>query len=212
MIETSPSHLKAREVSPNSLLDIGSGGGLASFATDAKLVIGVDHQQEMLDMYEQNAKKFHRDFETHLGFWPNIAAQVPSADVVAAYHVVYNVQEIERFVLAMDNHAKSRVVIEMPQHHPLSNLNAAWKHFWNLERPNSPSYLEFLDVIHELGIQPNIELWDSDIRSFITLEKQAEYNLIRLCLPKSKLHEMTTFMKESASPNKRKLATIWWDK
>ena len=55
----SPSHQRAREVMPDggSVLDIGCGGGIASFAITppAKHVIGVDHQREMLDMFEKNA-------------------------------------------------------------------------------------------------------------------------------------------------------------
>lgn len=54
VITDSPSHQRAREVNPSSFLDIGCGGGIAAFATDANIVIGVDHQPEMLTMFANN--------------------------------------------------------------------------------------------------------------------------------------------------------------
>ena len=82
-------------------------------------VIGVDHQSEMLEMFSSNAEARRLESSVHEGFWPAIANGVVSADVITAHHVVYNVPEIVPFLAAMNSHARKRVVIEMPQHHPL---------------------------------------------------------------------------------------------
>lgn len=211
-IELSPSHQRAREVHPQSFLDIGCGGGIAAFATDAPLVIGVDHQQEMLDMFSRNAIERGRESETFLGFWPDIAKAVPDADLVAAHHVVYNVQKIEEFLSAMDSHSEKRVVIEMPQRHPLSSTSDAWKHFWNLERPTTPTPDDLMAVIRELGFSPHIELWEGTMRSWMDIDSEVEHTRIRLCLPSSRDQEIREYLLRSEAPKVRKLATIWWDK
>ena len=61
VIGDSLSHQRAREAMPNggTVLDIGCGGGVATFAITppAAHVIGVDEQKEMLDLYSVNAIK-----------------------------------------------------------------------------------------------------------------------------------------------------------
>ena len=62
-IKDSPSHKKAREALSDggSVLDVGCGGGIAAFALAPKInrVFGVDHQPEMLKMFNNNAARFN---------------------------------------------------------------------------------------------------------------------------------------------------------
>ena len=143
VIPSTPSHDRAREALPSggSVLDVGCGGGIAAFALVPKAgtVIGVDHQSEMLEMFAAHADELGVASETHFGFWPALAGETPAADVVTCHHVVYNVADIEPFLRELDAHARGRVVIEMPQRHPLWNRRDAWKHFWNIERPEDPT-------------------------------------------------------------------------
>ena len=215
LIEDSPSHQKARGVMPEggSILDIGCGGGIAAFAVapPAGLVIGVDHQPEALELFAANAVQRSLAHQTISGFWPEVADQTPRADVVTAHHVVFNVQDIEDFILAMNGHAKKRVVIEMPQHHPLMTAAHLWKHFWNLERPTSPTTVELMDVLRGLGIKANIELWQGSTRTESDIEQQAHFSRIRLCLPASREPEVLEYLKRQPKMPMRELATIWWD-
>lgn len=157
----SPSHQRAREAMPlgGTVLDIGCGGGIAAFAISppAEKVIGVDHQREMLDMFVANALERNLHVETFEGFWPAIADQVPQADVVTVHHVVYNVGEIEPFIESLISHARKRVVLELPLVHPMTPRSIGWKHFWNLDRPTSPTSDDFLNVLEEMGIKANFE-------------------------------------------------------
>jgi 2-polyprenyl-3-methyl-5-hydroxy-6-metoxy-1,4-benzoquinol methylase len=88
------SHSRALEALPagGSVLDVGCGGGVATFALipPAATVIGVDHQPEMLEMFSTNAGKYGVACEVFEGFWPQVAGDVPLADVVVCHHVVYN--------------------------------------------------------------------------------------------------------------------------
>jgi SAM-dependent methyltransferase len=215
LIDLTPSHQKAFEALPadGSILDIGCGGGIAAFAMGKKagLVIGVDHQVEMLEMFSENAKERHMDSKVYEGFWPEIESKVEVADVAVAHHVVYNVQEIVPFIKAMNSHARKRVVIEMPQHHPLSNLSEAWKFFWNLDRPVNPTPQDFVDVLSELGINAHVQLWDGQLRQERNMDDAVRFTRIRLCLPESRETEVRQFLENHPASGIRPLATVWWD-
>ena len=215
LIDLTPSHQKAFEALPEngSILDIGCGGGIAAFAMGRKAgqVIGVDHQSEMLDMFTENAKDRHTGSVVHEGFWPAIESDAEVADVAVAHHVVYNVQDIVPFIQAMNSHARKRVVLELPQHHPLSNLSAAWKHFWNLDRPKNPTPQDLMNVLTELGINAHLLLWEGQLRQERNMDDAVRFTRIRLCLPESRDLEVREFLEASPVSEVRGLATIWWD-
>lgn len=212
----SPSHQRARQAMPldGSVLDIGCGGGIAAFAIapPAKHLIGVDHQSEMLEMFEANARERTLTSEVFEGFWPAVADLVPMADVVTCHHVVYNVGDIKPFIEALDSHARKRVVIELPLVHPMTPRSAGWKHFWNLDRPTSPTVEDFMNVLVELGISANIEKFTGKILLDEGEDDRVEYTRMRLCLPKSRINEVVEFLETDPSPTSRELAVVWWDK
>jgi SAM-dependent methyltransferase len=215
VIEDSISHQRAREAMPEggTILDIGCGGGIAAFAITppATQAIGVDHQLEMLAMFSENAKKRNVTSTLFEGFWPEVASQVPVADVATAHHVVFNVQAIEDFLIAINNHATKRVVIEMPQQHPLANAAPLWKHFWNVDRPTTPTPNDLMTTLHDLGFEARQELWDGKIRQEGDIKTLAHYSRIRLCLPASREDEVYEFLLNQPLSTARPLATIWWD-
>lgn len=214
-IELTISHARAFEaLSANgSVLDVGCGGGIAAFALTprASLVLGVDHQPEMLAMFAENAKKHGVAYKVFEGFWPEIAEKVPTADVVVCHHVVYNVAVIGPFLRALNSHARSRVVIEMPTRHPLSNMSGAWKHFWNLDRPTQPTSEDLLEVLKEVGIKARVQYWTGPMRDRIDVDQDSEFMRIRLCLPPERLQEVREFLIANPLPRQRDIATIWWD-
>ncbi len=215
-IPNSPSHDRAREAIAvgGSVLDIGCGGGIAAFAVSppAKRVVGVDHQTEMLEMFAQTAASKDLAHVEVFGDWPAVADQTPIVDVVTCHHVVYNVADIEAFLLALDSHATKRVVIELPQEHPLSTMRKAWMHFWKLERPTKPSPDDLIAVLTNLGIKANLELWTGPKLRAIDLVDEIKFLRIRLCLDSSRDFEIREFIENQEIKPFRALATIWWDK
>lgn len=211
----SPSHDRARESLGDeaSVLDVGCGGGAAALALvpEVRIVIGVDHQAEMLAMFERNATARGLEFRTIEGNWPEVAGAAPTADVVTAHHVVYNVGDIDPFLVGLDVHARHRVVLEMPTSHPLSNLNEAWQFFWGLERPVGPTPDDLMDVLDELGYPASQERWSGPPRSFVDVDQVAHFVRIRLCLPSARHDEVREFIARRPEPIERELATIWWD-
>ena len=214
----SPSHMRAlqRLDSGASVLDVGCGGGRAAFAVapPARAVIGVDHQQSMLDSFAAAAADRGLEHHEVLGDWPEVAEQTPSADVVVCHHVAYNVAGLGPFVAQLHGHARRRVVLELPQRHPLAAMAPLWHRFWDLERPEGPTAADALTVIRELGHDAQIEEWDAGAGarpvSAVPLPRQVEFMRIRLCLTPDRDPEIAAAMAEL--PNTpRRMATIWWD-
>ena len=214
-IPDSPSHQRAREAMPagGSVLDIGCGGGIAAFAVapPAGTVIGVDHQDEMLKMFSESAIAKGFAHQEVLGDWPDVSPQTPKADVVTCHHVAYNVADIEPFLRALNSHATTRVVIELPQQHPLSSMRNAWKTFWDLDRPVNPTPQDLIEVLAEMGITANLELWQGPKLRPLNIEDDVRFLRIRLCLDSSRDVEIRQFLETQEPVQPRALATIWWD-
>ena len=215
VIDSSPSHDRAREALPvgGSVLDVGCGAGIAAFALTppAAHVIGVDHQAPMLAEFRLNAQRRAVTCTTIEGLWPDVADETPSSDVVTAHHVVYNVSDIVPFLRALDDHARFRVVLEMPDHHPLAPMSAAWRHFWQLERPLGPTSSDLVEVLDEIGFRAHRQKWTGAMRTEQTLEQSAHFMRIRLCLPPSREDEVHEFLAVRPESSLRELSTIWWD-
>lgn len=153
----------ARSVLPpsgGSVLDVGCGGGRAamSLVPPAERVIGVDESPAMLAEFTAAAAAAGARSMTIEGVWPDVAIDTPVADVVTCHHVAYNVGEIEPFLGALTGHARLAVVLVLPTVHPRSAWSAAWKHFWNLDRPLGPTSDDLVDVLTGLGLE--IERWE----------------------------------------------------
>ena len=215
-IPDSPAHAAAREALPEggSVLDVGCGGGRAALALvpPAGLLIGVDHQQGMLDAFAEAAAKRGVASETILGDWPDVASLTPVADVVVCHHVAYNVWELPAFVDALTAHARRRVVLELPVRHPLTWMNPLWKQFWDLDRPTSPTANDALTVIRDAGYDAQLVEFD-DVVQRIPLDPvaQAQSACIRLCLPVSRADEVAAAVQAADRGMPRRLAAIWWD-
>lgn len=217
-VADSLSHATAREGLPpgGSVLDIGSGGGRAAFALvpRASEVIAVDHQQAMLDVFADAARKRGIAFQEFLGDWPDIAGHVPVADVVVCHHVAFNVANIVPFLQALNDHARHRVVMEVPVHHPMSRLNPLWKEFWNLDRPIKPTAQDLLAIAEAMGFPAHIAVWQDETwgqRVALPDEERVRFARIRLCLSEDKDAKVAAALIAQMDQVPRDVTTIWWD-
>lgn len=212
-IPDSPSHRAARTALGRSLLDVGCGGGRAAFACvpPARHVIGVDHQPVMLERFREQAHARGVTVETVLGDWPAVADRTPIADVVTCHHVLYNVADLEPFVRALSDHARRRVVVELPEQHPLADMAPWWRHFWDLGRPDGPTAQDAADAIGSLGFDVQVEQHQpSPTPAAADEDTLVRFMRIRLCLPASRDGEVREFMR--AQPVRaRTNVTLWWD-
>ncbi len=217
-VPDSLSHQRAREALPlnGSVLDVGSGGGRAAMAITppAGTLIGVDHQPEMLVEFNAAAKARGVVSHTYLGDWPAVAGQVPVADVVVCHHVAYNVQDIVPFLVALNDHAKVRVVIELPMTHPMSNMNALWKKFWDLDRPTQPTPHILQSIALALGYPAILDIWTDETwgqRVDMSEAERVRQARIRLCLTEARDAEVAAALLAQQDAKPREVATLWWD-
>lgn len=209
-----PSRRRALEALPEggSVLDVGCGGGRAAFGLvpPASLVVGVDHQADMLGVFANQARSRGVADETILGDWPDVADRTPVCDVVVCHHVVYNVAHLGGFVRALTAHARRRVVIELPRRHPLSSLSPMWKLFWNLDRPDGPTNDDALAAIRETGVDACMDEFDQPMPGGEITPDHVAHTRVRLCLGADRDPEIRAAMVANRI-TARSLATIWWD-
>lgn len=213
-VDTPSRHRALDALDPGgSVLDVGCGGGRAAFGLTppATEVVGVDHQQGMLDVFASQAADRGVSCTTVLGDWPDMAPHAPVCDVVVCHHVFYNVAALGPFALALSGRARRRVVVELPQRHPLSRLSPAWKHFWGLQRPENPTAADAVDVLAEVGIAATLTEWAEDPPAARPVtDTDVEHTRIRLCLTPDRDDEVRAFL-DSEQPAGRQLATLHWD-
>lgn len=193
----------AREVLPphdGVVLDVGCGGGRAamSLVPPAARLIGVDQSADMLATFVQAASRIGVPSSTVQGRWPEVAAITPVADVVVCHHVVYDVADIVPFVTALTDHARLAVVVVLPPRHPMSAWNDAWRQFWGLERPTSPTDADFAAVLAELGV--DAERWEMPRPPLArrTADPTAQVAALRrrLCLDEERDPEIAAYLAE----------------
>lgn len=211
-----PSHRAARRAlaGGGSVLDVGVGGGRSCLplVPPADALTGVDEQEAMLEQFSAATSALGVPVATFQGRWPDVADQVPVADVVVSHHVVYNVAPIEPFLAALTDHAHRLVVVELPERHPTSWMNPLWERFWSLPRPTEPSAALFTDIVRSLGSRPDVA-WAERPPRAATGEHTPEYVAFvrrRLCLTPDRDAEVAAALAELPTTGLHRVATVAW--
>lgn len=205
----------AREVLADggSVLDIGCGGGAAAFAVapPATHLIGTDRQEDMTKLFVRTAEERGLSNEAYPGPWPDVATQVPVADVVVSHNVLYNVPDVVSFAMAANEHARRRVIFEITEFHPQTVRKPLWKHFWNLDRPIGPTAGTAVDALAAAGLpvrsEPSVATPRNDQRASTV---DAAFWCRQLCLPQDRVDEVAELVATLEFPKER--VTIWWDR
>lgn len=213
------SHRRALEVlhQGDEVLDVGAGRCAMSLPLrpPARSIVAVDSSADMLAGSPADRTVFGR--------WPDVAGQAGRADVVVCGHVLYNVPELEPFVRALTAAARRRVVVEITESHPRNREpeRTLWKHFWDVDRPTGPRWEDARDVIRETGVEPRVDIWETDQRgSFPSLDEMVTWLRRTVCLPATRDPEVREIVQQSAverdgrwrqSGQPRKVVTLWWD-
>jgi len=206
-------------VARGSVLDVGAGAGAASLplAHWATKLTAVDVNEEMLAAFSERATGLQVEHREALGSWPQIAGSVEAHDVVVAHHVVYNVPDIVPFLSSLTDHARRRVVIELPPHHPLTWMAPLWKQFHDLDRPQKPLAGDIVEMLSEMGVGDlRAEYWarhDPVAGPTGKPENPADRAVLvtrRLCLPESREPEVAQVLADVDLGYHREVVTISW--
>jgi 2-polyprenyl-3-methyl-5-hydroxy-6-metoxy-1,4-benzoquinol methylase len=184
-----------------TVLDIGAAAGATSLPLAAAgrvtRLTAVDADPALLDACAARAGRIGVPFGCVEGMWPDSADQVPVADVVVCGNVLYNVADLAPFVAALTDHARRLVVAEVAVRHPLTELNALWRRFHGLRRPDGPGVDDLLAALAELGLGPELTRWSrppeaeyADFAELVDVTRQ------RLCLPPDVAPEVNQALRE----------------
>ena len=164
--------LRARLVPGETLIDVGAGGGRLALplALTCSQVYAVEPSPSMCDVLRETAEEHGiGNVSVMQASWED--AVVEKADVVLSSHVVYVIQEIEPFVRKKEDHARRLVLAVVFQSPPQAAMGGLWKQVHGEERLRLPSLPEFLPVLEELGIRPELtELEPRPVQRFDSFE------------------------------------------
>lgn len=220
----SPIHELAREMLPasgGSVLDVGCGGGRSSIplVPRASSIVAIDESPAMLARFAQAAEEvgvLHSEIQ---GRFPDVVRDaelsghpMQPCDVVVCHHVLFNVADLESFIVSLTAMARLGVVVVVPKRHPLSAWNPAWKHFWNLDRPNGPTSDDAVEVIRALGFDPEIFVVPrpplarqaDDPKSLAISARR------RLCLPQDREKEVELWLASHPPEFMREVVVLRW--
>ena len=207
---------------PGSVLDIGSGAGAACLPLLPRTtaLLAVDADDGMLRLLADRTSARGVTASCVTGRWPQVAAQVPSADVVTCHHVLYNVPDLEPFVAALTARAGRLVVVEITNVHPLTSLNELWLRFHGLARPGGPTGDDVLAILTAMGLAVGHERWSRPARAeYASFAELIDVTRRRLCLPSGRAADVADALIQSGvdpshpqdlGSSGRDVLTIWW--
>jgi SAM-dependent methyltransferase len=203
-----PSRRAARALLPDggSVLDVGCGGGAASFALADRAghLTGADQQQDMLDAFAAEARARGVPHRTVLGRWPGAAPAAGTADVVVCHHVLHNVVDLVPFLEALTAAAHRGVVVEMMAQHPMAWLDPLWVRFHGLHRRDPATVDDAVAVLGEIGVEPVVLRWERSVPP----RQDPAWVTRRLCLPGDAVPRVAAALEELERP--RLSATLSW--
>ncbi len=196
-----------------SVLDVGAGAGAGSLPLAGRVgrLTAVDASAPMLRAFEQRADVLGVEAATVHGEWPQVAAEVDVHDVVVVHHVLYNVSDLEPFISALTDHARERVVVEIPPRHPMTWSNPLWQQFWGLRRPTGPTDDDLMAVVRALGVRDLVRYrWRRRDTDATPLAERVALVTDRLCLPQERRPEVEAALRLLPPVQERAVVTLAW--
>ena len=174
-----------RELSPDhTLIDVGAGGGRLALpiALHCKHVTAVEPSESMGKVLTGGARDHHiENISLVRSRWEE--AEVDNADQILAVHVIYTVQDIDRFVRKLQSHARVQAMVVIYGTAPQSQMYPLWEMVHGRPRLALPSAPEFKEVLRELHIDSQEEALPAQPpRGFDSPDQALEQISLRLYL------------------------------
>ncbi|MFQ5592800.1 MAG: class I SAM-dependent methyltransferase [Anaerolineae bacterium] len=218
------SRVLERTTPESTVLDVGAGTGRQTLqlAPYVGHVIAVEPSPAMREfMAREVEQRGLTNVEIVAERWQD--AQVPVVDIVVCANVLYDVQDLVRFVSKLAAHASDACFIEITFRHPLTPMNELWQRFRGIERPERPDYFDAVAVLHQMAIYANVQIehvpagfWFGSLdeavdwyrrRLHLEPEPWLDASLRAYVLENSREAEGRIY----AGPPERRVAILWWE-
>jgi 2-polyprenyl-3-methyl-5-hydroxy-6-metoxy-1,4-benzoquinol methylase len=151
----------AQEVTPTTtLLDIGAGAGRFALplALRCKHVTAVEPSPSMREtLYHLAAEAGIKNVTVIAHRWEDV--EVEPVDVVLSAHVIYLIEDMGPFVAKLAAHARQKVCMFAFMRPPRARYAPFWRWVHGEEKQELPGAGEFMQVLWDLKIYPNLEMF-----------------------------------------------------
>jgi SAM-dependent methyltransferase len=169
----------------SSVLDVGAGTGRFSLALAPRVrhVTAVDPSPAMLRVLDREARRLGaHNVHPVVGTWEEV--EVAPADVSVCSYVLPLIEDARGFLAKLDAATGQRAFVYMNAASADLLVDALWRHFHGRPRRPSPTHLDAVAVLAEVGVTAEVEAVEAPTRShFPTLAAAVKAYRDLLVLP-----------------------------
>ena len=149
-----------REISlDHTVLDVGAGAGRISLpiSMQCRSIVAVEPSASMRSILKEEAERINAHNIVLVPCRWEDASVVPT-DIVLCIQVLHTVSDIVPFVRKLQKNALKKVFVVLHENPPYTQANPLWPEVHGQPRLKLPSIMEFIQVLWEIGIYPDLEM------------------------------------------------------